>query len=75
MNRYEQVTLRSGELREELHTELERMLQYIINFKIHIQSSLESYEEFVAVEVDREWEEQNAGADDGDLMDPDAMEE
>lgn len=50
------------------------MLQYIINFKIHVQSSLESYEEFVAAEVEREWEEQNAGTEDGEV-DPDAMEE
>ncbi|CAK3820249.1 kinetochore ndc80 [Lecanosticta acicola] len=77
---YEQLTLRSAELREELHTELERMLQYIINFKIHIQTSLESYEEFVAAEVEREWEEQeavnaHADAELGAEQDGDAMEE
>lgn len=48
------------------------MLQYIINFKIHIQSSLESYEEFVAAEVEAECLEQEA--EDGDY-DADAMEE
>ncbi|QIW95138.1 hypothetical protein AMS68_000656 [Peltaster fructicola] len=57
---YEQLTLRSAALREELHTELERMLNDIIKFKIHIQGSLESYEEFVASEVDREFAEQDA---------------
>lgn len=56
------------------------MLQYIINFKIHIQTSLESYEEFVAAEVEREWEEQeavnaNADADLGAEDDGDPMEE
>ncbi|KAK3708638.1 kinetochore-associated Ndc80 complex subunit ndc80 [Vermiconidia calcicola] len=55
---YEQLTLRSSSLREELHTELERMLNDVIKFKIHIQGSLEAYEEFVAQEVERECEEQ-----------------
>ena len=43
------------------------MLNDIIKFKIHIQGSLEAYEEFVAVEVERECAEQEAavpGADD-----------
>jgi kinetochore protein NDC80 len=71
------MTLRCANLREELHTELERMLNDIIRFKIHIQGSLEGYEEFVAGEVDREWEEQaaamndeaaNSAADNGDDM-------
>lgn len=58
--RYEQFTLRSNALREELHTELERMLNDIIKFKVHIQTSLEGYEEFVAQEVEAECEEQEA---------------
>jgi kinetochore protein NDC80 len=58
------MTLRCANLREELHTELERMLNDIIRFKIHIQGSLEGYEEFVAGEVDREWEEQAAAMND-----------
>jgi kinetochore protein NDC80 len=62
LNRYEQLTLRSSALREELHTELERMLNDVIKFKIHIQGSLEAYEEFVAQEVERECEEQEAAA-------------
>lgn len=37
------------------------MLNDIIKFKIHIQGSLEAYEEFVAQEVERECEEQEAG--------------
>jgi hypothetical protein len=52
--------LQSTALREELHTELERMLNDVIKFKIHVQGSLEAYEEFVAQEVEREWEEQEA---------------
>ena len=51
---------KSNSLREELHTELERIINDIIKFKVHIQSSLEGYEEFVAQEVERECEEQEA---------------
>lgn len=54
------MTLQSAALREELHTELERMLNDIIKFKIHIQQSLEMYEDFVAQEVERECAEQEA---------------
>lgn len=54
---YEQLCFRSGELREELHTELERILKTVVDFKIHVQGSLESFEEFVAEEVEREYEE------------------
>ncbi|GAM87967.1 hypothetical protein ANO11243_059960 [Dothideomycetidae sp. 11243] len=57
---YEQLTLKSASLREELHTELERMLNDIIKFKVHVQTSLEGYEEFVAQEVEAECEEQEA---------------
>ena len=45
------MTLRANTLREELHTEVERMLNDIIKFKIHIQKSLGEYEEFVAAEA------------------------
>lgn len=57
---YEQLTLASSQLRESLHTELERMLNEVIKFKVHVQGSLEGYEEFVAQEVERECEEQEA---------------
>jgi kinetochore protein NDC80 len=48
-------------LREELHTEIERMLNDIIKFKVHIQKSLEDYEQFVAEEVEKSCEEQELG--------------
>jgi kinetochore protein NDC80 len=41
-------------LREELHTEVERMLNDIIKFKVHIQKNLEDYEGFVVEEVEQE---------------------
>ncbi|KAF2191108.1 HEC/Ndc80p family protein-like protein [Zopfia rhizophila CBS 207.26] len=50
---YEQLELRQNELREELHTEIERMLDDIIRFKLHIQRSLEDYEEFIAGELEK----------------------
>jgi kinetochore protein NDC80 len=41
-------------LREELHTETEKMLNDIIKFKVHIQKNLEDYESFVVEEVEHE---------------------
>jgi kinetochore protein NDC80 len=52
--RYEQLTLRANALREELHTEIEKMLNDIIKFKVHIQKNLEDYEGFVADELEKE---------------------
>ncbi|KAI8965075.1 HEC/Ndc80p family-domain-containing protein [Daldinia sp. FL1419] len=51
---YEQLTLRANSLREELHTEIERMLNDIIKFKVHIQKNLEDYEGFVTDELEKE---------------------
>jgi len=48
------LTLRANTLREELHTEIERMLNDIIKFKVHVQKSLEDYEGFVVEEVEQE---------------------
>jgi kinetochore protein NDC80 len=52
--RFEQLTLRANALREELHTEIEKMLNDIIRFKVHIQKNLEDYEGFVSDEVEKE---------------------
>lgn len=61
--RYEQLQLRANTLREELHTEIERMLDDIVRFKLHVQRSLEEYEQFIADEVERSCEEQDQLAD------------
>ena len=53
-SRYEQLKDRADTLREELHTEIEKMLNDIIKFKVHIQKSLEDYEGFVLEEVEQE---------------------
>jgi kinetochore protein NDC80 len=41
-------------LREELHTEIERMLNDVIKFKLHIQKNLEDYENFIHGEMEQE---------------------
>jgi kinetochore protein NDC80 len=57
--RYEQLQLRANTLREELHTEIERMLDDIVRFKLHVQKSLEEYEQFIADEVERSCQEED----------------
>jgi kinetochore protein NDC80 len=52
--RYEQLVLRANALREELHTEIDRVLNDIIKFKLHIQDGLSNYEEFVTDELEKE---------------------
>lgn len=51
---YEQLTLRANSLREELHTNVENMLNDVIRFKVHVQKGLEDYESFVVDEVEQE---------------------
>lgn len=51
---YEQLTLRANALREELHTNVETMLNDVIRFKVHVQKGLEDYESFVVDEVEQE---------------------
>lgn len=51
---YEQLTIRANALREELHTEITRMLNDVIKFKMHVQKSMEDYEGFVTDELEKE---------------------
>ncbi|POR37361.1 Putative kinetochore protein NDC80 [Tolypocladium paradoxum] len=51
---YEQLVLRASSLREELHTEIDRILNDVIKFKIHVQKNLDDYEGFVADELEKE---------------------
>ena len=55
--RFEQLTLRANSLREELHTEIEKILNDVIKFKVHVQQNLENYEGFVDQEVKAELDE------------------
>ena len=48
------MTLKANALREELHTEIMRMLDNVIKFKMHVQKNLEDYEGFVADELLKE---------------------
>ena len=57
---YEQLQIKATALREELHTEVERILNDVIKFKVHIQKSLEDYDLFVEEEVYKECEEGEA---------------
>jgi kinetochore protein NDC80 len=63
------LTLRANALREELHTEIERMLDDIVRFKLHIQRSLEEYEQFIADEVEKSCEEQDMLGDAEEVVD------
>ncbi len=59
------MTLRANSLREELHTDIEKMLNDIIKFKIHVQKSLEDYEGFVEGEVEQEVVGEETSVEDG----------
>ncbi|WAO85794.1 Kinetochore protein NDC80 [Fusarium falciforme] len=60
---YEQLVLRANALREELHTEIDRMLNDVIKFKIHVQKNLDDYEGFVADELEKELGSEEMGED------------
>lgn len=55
--------LRANALREELHTEIDRMLNDVIKFKIHVQKNLDDYEGFVADELEKELGSEEMGED------------
>ncbi len=58
------MTLRANSLREDLHTEIEKILNDVIKFKVHVQQNLENYEGFVDQEVKAELDD---GATEDDL--------
>ncbi|KAL6404656.1 kinetochore protein NDC80 [Ilyonectria robusta] len=60
---YEQLVLRANSLREELHTEIDRMLNDVIKFKIHVQKNLDDYEGFVTEELEKELGSEDMGED------------
>ncbi|KAK2750972.1 kinetochore-associated Ndc80 complex subunit ndc80 [Myotisia sp. PD_48] len=51
---HEQLILKANTLREELHTSVESILNDVIRFKVHVQKSLEDYENFIMEEVEQE---------------------
>lgn len=54
VGRYERLVLRASALREQLHTNVDRMLNDVVSFKIRVQRSLDDYKGFVAGELERE---------------------
>lgn len=60
--------MKANTMREELHTEIDRMLNDVIKFKLHIQKNLDDYEGFVADELENELGI-DEGKDDTRLMD------
>ncbi|KAI5459245.1 HEC/Ndc80p family-domain-containing protein [Mariannaea sp. PMI_226] len=60
---HEQLVLRANALREELHTEIDRMLNDVIKFKIHVQKNLDDYEGFVTDELEKELGSEMTGED------------
>jgi kinetochore protein NDC80 len=59
------LTLRANSLREELHTEIDKILNDVIKFKVHVQQNLENYEGFVDQEVKAELDEGGLEDEDG----------
>jgi kinetochore protein NDC80 len=53
-------------LREELHTEITRMLNDVIKFKMHVQKSMEDYEGFVTDELEKELASEGMPEEKGD---------
>lgn len=56
MCRYEQLTVRASDMREQLHTQVEHMLDFIIKFKVNIQKKLADQEDFITEETEAEME-------------------
>jgi kinetochore protein NDC80 len=53
---WEGMQTEAGQVREELHGNVERMLEEVVRFKLHVQRSLEEWEKGVGEEVERELE-------------------
>ena len=67
--RWEGMQEEAGNVREELHGGVERMLEEVVRFKLHVQRALEEWEGGVMGEVERELEgEGGEGQEDGDGM-------
>lgn len=56
-------------MRKTLAAELERMLNDVVQFKLHIQSELEKYEEVATLEAEKEIAEQDVAIAGGDADD------
>jgi kinetochore protein NDC80 len=53
---WEAMQEEAGRIREELHSGIERILEEVVNFKVHVQKGLEEFEGWVTEEVEGELE-------------------
>jgi kinetochore protein NDC80 len=67
---YDDLVSKATSLREELHSSIERCLNDVIRFKLHVQKGLEELEGFVVEEVEME-----LGGDEEQPMDQDRDEQ
>ena len=51
---WEAMQEEAGRVREELHSGIERILEEVVNFKVHVQKGLEEFEGWVTEEVEGE---------------------
>lgn len=54
---WEKMQDEAGQIREQLHADVEKMLEDVVNFKVHVQKGLEEYERIVGDEAERELKE------------------
>jgi kinetochore protein NDC80 len=47
---YESLTVKAAALREDLHTEIEHIINSVVQFKLNIQDRISKYEEFISIE-------------------------
>jgi len=52
--RYDKLTIAVGNIRVNLQSQVEAMLNEVVNFKMHIQDSLQAYEDLVTREGEDE---------------------
>ena len=62
---WEQMQDEAGQIREQLHADVEKMLEEVVNFKVHVQKGLEEFENTVGMEVEEELAEGEAMEEDG----------
>jgi kinetochore protein NDC80 len=69
---WEQMQDEAGQIRAGLHADVEKMLEEVVSFKVHVQRGLEEFETTVGVEVEEELMEGDIdmaeGAGEGDVF-------
>ena len=61
---WESMQEEAGKIREELHSGIERILEEVVSFKVHVQKGLEEFEGWVTEEVEGELEGEGHKEDD-----------